>query len=89
MKGFELALAVKQLSQKLNIKLFLYLNLLCRPNQLDRNFLSFLGAGFLDDSDLSDSEQPLEDGSWSVSAFLSPKKFLKLFCFDISAAIYF
>ena len=41
MKGFEQALAVKQVSQ--NIKSFSYLNLLYRPNQLDRNFRSFWG----------------------------------------------
>ena len=58
-------------------------------NQLDRNFRSFLGCFFLNDSDLSDSEQPLEDGSWSVSAFLLPKKFLTSLCFDILAALYF
>ena len=80
MKGFEQALAAKQVSQ--NIKSFWYLNLLYPLNQLDRNFLSFLGAVFWDDWDLSDSEQPLEDGSWSVSAFLLQKKFLRSFCSD-------
>ena len=73
MKGFEQALAVKQVSQ--NIKSFWYLNLLYPPNQLDRNFWSFLGASFWDVWDLSDSEQQLEDGSWSVSAFLLQKSF--------------
>ena len=87
MKGFEQASAVKQVSQ--NIKSFSYLKLLYLHNQLDRNFRSFLGAGFLDDSDLSDSAQPLEDGSWSVSAFLLPKMFLRTLCFDILAAVYF
>ena len=43
-KGFEQALAVKQVSQ--NIKSFLYLNHWYRPNQLDRNFRSFIGACF-------------------------------------------
>ena len=43
-KGFEQALAVKQVSQ--NIKAFSYLNLLYRPNQLDRNFRSLLGQVF-------------------------------------------
>ena len=87
MKGFEQALAVKQVSQ--NIKSFSYLNLLYLPNQLDRNFRSFLGAGILDDLDLSDSEQPLEDGSWSVSAFLLPNKVSQYLCLDILAAVYF
>ena len=35
----------------------------------------FFGAVFLDDSDLSDSEQPLENGSWSISAFLLAESF--------------
>ena len=42
-----------------------------------------MGVGFLEDLDWSDSEQSLEDGSWSVSAFLLPKKFLRSLCFDI------
>ena len=86
-KGFEQALAVNQVSQ--NIKSFLYLDHLYWPNQIDRNFQSFFGAVFLDDSDLSESKQPLEDGSWSVSAFLLPKTFLRPLCFDILAAVYF
>ena len=81
-KEFGQALAVKQVSQ--NISHFMYLNHL-----LDRNFQSFFGAGFLNDSDLSDSEQPLEDGSWSVSAFLLPKEFLEIALFNILAAVYF
>ena len=44
MKGFEQALAVKQVSQ--NIKSFSYVNLSYRPKQLDRNFQSFLGLFF-------------------------------------------
>ena len=73
MKGSECALAAKRVAQ--NIKSFSYLNHLYQPNQLDRNFQSFFGACFCDDSDLSDSEQPLYDGSWSVSAFLLPKNY--------------
>ena len=49
----------------------------------------FFGAGFWDDLDFSDFEQSLENGSWSVSAFLLSKKFLRSFCFDILAAVYF
>ena len=44
MKGFEQALAVKQVSK--NIKSFSFLNLLYQPNQLDWNLNLFLGAGF-------------------------------------------
>ena len=55
----------------------------------DRNFRSFFEAGLKDDLDLSDSEQPLEDGSSSVSAFLLPKKFLRSLCFGILAVVYF
>ena len=86
-KCFEQALAVKQVSK--NIKSFSYLNCLYWPYQLNRNFQSFLGAGFWDASDLSDSEQPLEDDPWAVSAFVLPKKFLKSLCFDILAAVNF
>ena len=89
MKGFKHALVVKQESR--NIKSFSYLNLYGpQPaTQLDWNFRSFFGAGFGDHWDLSDSEQPVEDGSWSVSAFILPNKFLRLLCFDILAAVYF
>ena len=58
-------------------------------NQLDRNFQSFFSAGFRDGLDLSASEQPLEDGSLSVSAFLLPKKLLRSLCLDILAAVFF
>ena len=51
----------------------------------EKNF----GAGFLDDSDFSESEQLLEDGSWSVSAFVLQKKFLRSLCSNILAAVYF
>ena len=43
----------QQVSQ--NTKSSTYLNHLYRPKHLDRNFRSFFGAGFLDDSDFSDS----------------------------------
>ena len=43
-KGFEQALAVKQVS--INIRSFSHLNHLQRPSQLDRNFRSFWGAVF-------------------------------------------
>ena len=82
MKGFEQALAVKQVWQ--NIKPFSY-----KPLPAREEFSIFLGAGFLDDSDKSDSQEPLDDGSWSVSAFLLPKKFLRSPCFDILAAVCF
>ena len=81
-KGFEQALAVKQVSQ--NISHFC-ISTIC----IDRNFRFFYGAGFLDDSDFSESKQPLEDGSWSVSAFVLQKKFLRSLCSNILAAVYF
>ena len=80
--GFEQALVVKQVSQ--NITSFSYRPVMTySATQLDRNFQSVFGAGFWDDWDLSDSEQPLEDGSWSVSAFILPNKFLRSLYFDI------
>ena len=76
-KGIEQALAVRQVSQVIFVS---------------QPFVSigiFDGSGLLDDSDLTDSEQPLEDGSWSVSAFVLPKRFLRMLCSDILAAVYF
>ena len=66
-----------------------HISTICIDLKLDRNFQYFFRAGFLDDSDLTDSEQPLEYGSWSISAFLLPKEFLRLLCSDILAAVYF
>ena len=47
------------------------------------------GGGVLVFEMITDCEQLLEDDSWSVSAFLLPKKFLRSLCSDILAAVYF
>ena len=79
-KGFEQALAVKQVSLVIFVS---------QPFVSIGIFDLFSGLVFKDDSDLTDCEQPLEDGSWSVSAVLLPKMFLRLLCSDILAAVYF
>ena len=75
-KGFEQALAVKQGSQNNS---HFRISTIC----INRNFQSFFAAGFCDDSDFSDSEQLLEDDSWSVFAFVLQKKFLRSLCSSI------
>ena len=81
MKRFEQGLVVKLVWQ--NIKSFSYLNLYQpKPaSQLDRNLFS--GLVFEMIGTYLTPEQPLEDGSWSVSAFILPNKFLRSLRSDI------